>query len=247
MQPQEPTDYDKPVAYDNEGRPLYAHPPEGQYTEREHVSTPMDVRETTQVQQKLHNDSVNRFPDVTLSSEQYIISQVPRHPIGIAIPIVIASLLSLLIIFGLSLYPKLVPSGNPPFSSLLLPTALLLALIALGTYIVVWVFQKNRLFVTNESINQQIQFNLFAHNEQTVDLSEIKDISYSQSGILQILFGYGTIILTTEGDGRTYTYTYVSEPKKVVAMLNSVLEDFKNGRPISEPSMFDSISAGGSS
>jgi uncharacterized membrane protein YdbT with pleckstrin-like domain len=241
MQPQEPADYDKPVAYDNEGHPLYAHPSNeaGQQPTPKNPKT-IETGEISQRTQRLHAESVSRFPDVTLSEEEFIVSEVQRHFIGVVIPIAIAILLGLLIIFVLSIYPKLVPSGNPPFSSLLLPAALLLALIALGTYIVVWVFQKNKLFVTNESINQQIQFNLFAHNEQTVDLSEVKDISYAQSGIFQIFFGYGTIILTTEGDGRTYIYTYVSEPKKVVTKLNSVLEDFKNHRPVSEPSMFDS-------
>ncbi|MDB5183607.1 MAG: hypothetical protein JWO07_288 [Candidatus Saccharibacteria bacterium] len=240
MQPQEPTDYDKPVAYDNEGRPLYAHPPTADASvASQAVGSPVMASPMTAQNTKRHLDSVKLFPGVDLSEEEFIISEVRRHVVGLLLPVIVAIILGLVIIFGLSLYPKLVPNGNPPFSSLVLPAVLLLALISLGTYIVIWVYQKNRLFITNESIIQQIQFNLFAHNEQTVDLSEVKDISYSQAGAFQMLLDYGTIILTTEGDGRTYTFATVTAPKKVVSMLNSVLEDFKNHRPVSQPAMVD--------
>jgi hypothetical protein len=242
MQPQEPADYDKPVAYDKEGRPLYAHPPD--QVPSQPAARASEPTITSQDGSKLmlrHKESMALYPDINLTEDQYVIQEVKRHIIGIVFPVIIAIALGLLVVLGLSLYPKLVPTGNPPFNSLLLPAVLVLILIALATYIVLWVYQKNRLFVTNESMIQQIQLNLFTHSEQTVDLSEVKDISYTQTGLFQLTFDYGTIVLTTEGDGRTYVFTTVTAPKKVTNMLNSVLEDFKNHRPISEPSIVDTI------
>jgi uncharacterized membrane protein YdbT with pleckstrin-like domain len=246
MQPTDPVDYDQPVAYDNQGKPLYAHPPAQSAGDSAQASSPMEASELNAKTNQLHQDSVAHFPEVNLSEEEYVVSEVTRYSGGLIMPIVIAVVLGLLIVAALSLYSKLVPSGNPPFSSLLLPAALLLALIALGTYIVVWVYQKNRMFITNESIIQQVQLNLFSRNEKTVDLSDVKDISYSQSGILQTMFDYGTIVLTVESDDQTYKFSNVTSPKKVANMLNSILEDFKNGRPISEPSIVDPVSAAGS-
>jgi uncharacterized membrane protein YdbT with pleckstrin-like domain len=105
-------------------------------------------------------------------------------------------------------------------------------LIGLGVYIVVWVYQNNKFFLTNESVIQEIQTTLFAHNEQTVSLSNIEDASYTQHGLVQQLLGYGSIRLSTEGDETTYRFHYVTNPKKHIATLNNAVEAFKNGRPV---------------
>jgi hypothetical protein len=73
---------------------------------------------------------------------------------------------------------------------------------------------------------------LFARKEQTVSLANIEDASFDQHGIIQMLFNYGSIRLSTEGDETTYRFTYVSNPKKQIELLNNAVEAFKNGRPI---------------
>lgn len=91
---------------------------------------------------------------------------------------------------------------------------------------------QNRFFLTNESVIQEIQISLFSKREQTVSLMNIEDSSYSQKGILQTLFNYGSIRLSTEGDETTYRFNYVADPKNQVAVLNNAVEAFKNGRPV---------------
>jgi hypothetical protein len=236
MQPNQPTDYDQPVAYDKDGRPLYAHPPKSSDPPQQvvQVTRPLDPAAPTITPETLkkHEASVAKHPTLNLSKGEYIISEVRRHWIGLFGSIVIGALLALLVIAGLAMYPTLVPSGNPPFDALLLPAALLLVLIGLGTYIVAWVYLNNKFFLTNESVIQEIQTSLFARNEQTVSLSNIEDASYTQSGILQLIFNYGSIRLSTEGDETTYRFHYVSNPKKQIALLNNAVEAFKNGRPV---------------
>jgi uncharacterized membrane protein YdbT with pleckstrin-like domain len=105
-------------------------------------------------------------------------------------------------------------------------------LFAIGGYIAVWVFKNNRFFLTNESAIQEIQTSLFARREQTVSLANIEDASYRQQGIIQMLFNYGTIRLSTQGDETTYGFTYVVDPRSQIALLNNAVEAFKNGRPI---------------
>jgi len=236
MQPNKPTDYDQPVAYDKDGRPLYAHPPQTPSPQHQvvQVTRPLDPAAPviTPELMKKHQDSVAKHPTLNLSEGEYIISEVRRHWIGLFGSIIVGALLAALVIIGLAMYPTLVPSGNPPFDALLLPAALLLVLIGLGTYIVVWVYLNNKFFLTNESVIQEIQTSLFARNEQTVSLSNIEDASYTQSGILQLIFNYGSIRLSTEGDETTYRFHYVSNPKKQIALLNNAVEAFKNGRPV---------------
>ncbi len=239
----EPTDYSKPVAYDSNGNPLYAHPPQLQAQPNEqvqqgvvHITRAIDPVEPviTPEMKRRHEEAARKYPTLNLSKGEYIISEVRRHWIGLVGSIVAGAILVVALLFGLSLYPSLFPTGNPPFDALLMPVFLFIVLIALGTYIVAWVYLNNKFFLTNESVIQEIQTSLFAHNEQTVSLANIEDASYTQSGILQMLFNYGSIRLSTEGDETTYRFHYVSNPKRQIAILNNAVEAFKNGRPIDD-------------
>ncbi len=238
MSSKEQPDYSQPVAYDKDGRPLYAHPPKdlGQQASSQvvHVARSIDPvkPQISEETRRLHEESVAKYPRLNLSEGEYVISAVRRHWIGLLTPVFVGAFLVLFVIAGLVSYPVLVPNGNPPFESLLLPAALFLTLIGLGVYIAVWVYLNNRFFLTNESVIQEIQTSLFAHHEQTVSLLNIEDASYTQSGIVQVLFGYGSIRLSTEGDETTYRFHYVSNPKHQIALLNNAVEAFKHGRPV---------------
>ena len=95
-------------------------------------------------------------------------------------------------------------------------------------------YAQNRFFLTNESVIQEIQLSLFSKREQTVSLGNIEDASFSQKGILQTFFNYGSIRLSTEGDETTYRFQYVANPRHEIAILNNAVEAFKNGRPVDE-------------
>ena len=239
MKPQEQPDYSQPVAYDKDGRPLYAHPPVKEQPAPQqvvHITRAIEPvePEVSPEAQKRHQEAVAKHPTLNLSDGEYIISEVRRHPIGLIAPILVGGVLGFLVLLGLASYPTLVPNNNPPFESILLPAVLALVLIALGTYIVAWVYLNNKFFLTNESVIQEIQTSLFAHNEQTVSLANIEDASYTQNNIIQILLNYGSIRLSTEGDETTYRFHYVSNPKLQIALLNNAVEAFKNGRPIED-------------
>jgi hypothetical protein len=60
----------------------------------------------------------------------------------------------------------------------------------------------------------------------------IEDASYVQQGVIQAMFNYGAIRLSTEGDETTYRFSYVTNPKQQIATLNNAVEAFKNGRPV---------------
>jgi uncharacterized membrane protein YdbT with pleckstrin-like domain len=148
--------------------------------------------------------------------------------------LLISLLLSLL--FNYDIFVRLLdlsgPAANPLVAAV--PILLLTLLVTLGAYISYSVYTNNRFFLTNESVIQEIQLTLFSHHEQTVSLANIEDASYEQAGILQQIFNYGSIRLSTEGDETTYRFTYVANPKQHIATLNNAVEAFKNGRPVSD-------------
>lgn len=233
-------DYSVPVAYDSNGRPLYAHPPidpkqtaktQILHTAHNHSEHAKHISEEAK---RLHDESLIKYPNLNLSPGEYIIIAVRRHWVGLMTPISIGLLLGASIVSVLVMYPSIVPDDDPPFESILAPATLLLALVGLGTYIAVWIYLNNRFFLTNESVIQEIQTSLFSSKEQTVSLLNIEDASYIQTGIVQLLFNYGSIRLSTQGDETTYRFQYVSNPKQQIALLNNTVEAFKNGHPIKD-------------
>lgn len=229
----------QPVAYDKEGRPLYATPQTAPETlQVVHFTRAVNPEkpEITPEIKKRHDESMKTYPQLNLSDEEFIISAVRRHPIGLAIPVGLTAFCTALVLSVVFNYQPIVESlgiiDPPPYGTVLVTGILLSLLFLVGGYIAIWVYVNNRFFLTNESVIQEIQTSLFAKHEQTVSLANIEDASYKQQGILQSLLNYGSIRLSTEGDETTYRFYYVSDPKSEIAILNNAVEAFKNGRPV---------------
>lgn len=255
-----PIDHNKPVAYDQYGRPLYAHPPTTSVSaETEQADAPADnlqqnqtvfmsrpaspppVKVTPEIAEK-HAESQRRYPTLNLSEAEYVISAVRRHPIGVFQIWAVAA--AMVIVFGL--FAILLTIGNAGVGSFgtfdptmvggtviaLLFVVVVLAL--LGGFVATYIYNSNRFYLTNESVIQEIRNSIFSKREQTVSLMNIEDASYRQDGILAHIFNYGTIRLSTEGDETTYRFSYVAGPKAHIATLNNAIESFKNGRQIEE-------------
>lgn len=235
----------QPVAYDVDGNPLYAAPP-AQPVSDPRQPTPQVVhlsRAVTPVQQEIspqvkkrHDESLQAYPQLNLSPGEFIISAVRRHPIGLAIPVGLTVFLVALVASILINYPIITASMGlfdpPALGTVMFVGILFILLCLIGAYIAIWVYINNRFFLTNESVIQELQMSLFSRKEQTVSLANIEDASFNQHGIIQMIFNYGDIRLSTEGDETTYRFTYVANPKKHIAVLNNAVEAFKNGRPI---------------
>jgi uncharacterized membrane protein YdbT with pleckstrin-like domain len=242
--PQQPNQPQQPVAYDAEGRPLYAAPPTPptptqpvapQVVHLSRAVTPVEPEISPEIKAK-HEESKQLFPQLNLSGAEYVISAVRRHPIGLAFPVGLTIFLIALMASFMINYPLMVTSlgwiDAPPQESFALIGGLFILLFLLAGYIAVWIYTNNKFFLTNESVIQEIQTSLFSRHEQTVSLANIEDASFVQKGILQNLLNYGSIRLSTEGDETTYRFHYVANPKRQIAILNDAVEAFKNGRPI---------------
>jgi len=236
-------DYSQPVAYDAQGQPLYAHPPvavtpQPQIVQMVRPLEPAKQEMSPEVKAR-HEESVKQFPALNLSEGEFVVRAVRRHPIGLFAPMLlgtflIAAILSIWFNFG-AIADALRfegPSADP--ASLTIPVVLFCLLVGLGMYIYYYIYTNNTFFLTNESVIQEIQHSLFSRNEQTVSLNNIEDASFTQSNIIQHLFNYGSIRLSTEGDETTYRFTYVTRPKDHIATLNNAVEAFKLGRPVDQ-------------
>jgi len=253
----EVTQYDKPVAYDAHGHPLYAHPPAPRpetppvaqprtmtapaASKVVHVVRAIDPikQKVSEATQKRHDRSVRLYPELNLSEHEYVIQAVRRHPIGLAIPMFFGAILLIIAMVVLFSYPAIVESMNlrgslASISAVAVPLLLFCVLVGIGMYVVYYVYMRNKFFLTNESVIQEIQTSLFSRHEQTVSLGSIEDASFYQQGIIPHIFNYGLIRLSTEGEETTYRFTYVANPKDHIAVLNNAVEAFKMGRPVGD-------------
>jgi uncharacterized membrane protein YdbT with pleckstrin-like domain len=225
----------QPVAYDKDGHPLYAAPPETQYVHVSRAISPAKQPVSPEVKAK-HDEAVSHYPFLNLSEGEYVISAVRRHWIGMILPaavtiFMVAFIMSIAINYSL-IVSSLGIDDTLGYGIVLLIGTLLSLLFLIGGYVALWVYTNNKFFLTNESVIQEVQYSLFSRREQTVSLANIEDASYRQEGLVQSILDYGSIRLSTEGDETTYRFHYVANPKKEIALLNNAVEAFKNGRPI---------------
>lgn len=224
----------KPVAYDQDGRPLYAQPPQPQivYVSRPHEPVQQEIPPEIQ---KKHEESVRQYPELHLSAGEYVISAVKRHPVGLLSIWLVVAMVILLVLIGLPILAtnqSFVDSiGGQALGALVIILLSLCLLFILGGWIATIVYNGNKFFLTNESVIQFLQHSLFSKKEQTISLSNIEDASYNQHGLLQHMLGYGSLRLSTEGDETTYRFSYATDPKDQINKLNNAIEAFKNGRP----------------
>lgn len=227
----------EPVAYDINGQPLYAHPPEMPAPQPQvvYMARPLEPQKPhiSEGVQKRADESKAQFPQLNLSTGEYVISAISRHPIGLfsiwAVVGFIVVVLLIAIPFAMGVFATDIDTSNGQSLSLVF---LMLAVLAfLGGIMATIVYNTNRFYLTNESVVQHIQVSLFSKKEQTISLTNIEDASFRQYGIIQQLLDYGSLRLSTQGDETTYRFNYVTHPQRQLMMLNNAVEAFKNGRP----------------
>lgn len=221
--------------FDPRLRSQYANEPQVVHVAREIDPKPFTISDELK---RKHEKSVQQYPNLNLSEGEYVILDIKRHPIGMLIPAIVSIFLVVIIMVFVLFYPSIARDSilpiMPSVTDIFGVAMLLIGLVVLGGAVALWIYLQNQFFMTNESVIQEIQESLFSRREQTVSLGSIEDASFRQSGIIQTIFNYGTIRLSTEGEETTYRFHFVANPREQIAIINNAIEDFKNGRPVDD-------------
>ncbi|MBQ3445265.1 PH domain-containing protein [Candidatus Saccharibacteria bacterium] len=109
--------------------------------------------------------------------------------------------------------------------AILVGMAFIIALVALIVY------RGNKLYVTNKRVVQMVMTSPVVTSVNIIDLPSVEDASFHQSGILQKMFKYGTLRLSTVGDETTYTFNYcdisADDLKKLSRLITGAKETKK--------------------
>jgi uncharacterized membrane protein YciS (DUF1049 family) len=180
-----------------------------------------------------HEESLKKYPELSLSKNEYVIAVVRRHPIGLFFIWGFVALLMAIVFAFLTWYASnsgiitglFLISGDVPSATDLMPLALIfIAFFALGGLIATFIYVDNRFYLTNESVFQFLRTGILAQQMQVINLINVEDTSKEQNGILQNIFNYGTLRLSTQGQETTYHFYYVHNPGKLVSIINDASE-----------------------
>lgn len=173
-----------------------------------------------------HERSKKDFPFLKLEDDEFVEFAFRRAKIcfmvffgGLVAGFVVILLMFLLILLGSG---AIDPMGRN-FMYIML-TALVVVAVITGA-VGMMIFKGNRLFLTNKHAIQMVMDAPMATSVNIIDLKSIEDASFSQKGILQKYFNYGTLRLSTVGDETTYTFKYSdispSELKAVSKLISA--------------------------
>ena len=182
-----------------------------------------------------HEQSVRTYPDITVDEDEYVVLSMRRHSLGYLLNIIVSAFISVLLISAwIIIYimpnPLPIPANFKPQISLIFGSITLLLIIL--TYVNYVVYRANRFVITNERAIQWIS--IMSQKKQVINLESIEDISYSREGILQHLFDYGTVKLSTVGDESTYTFPFSPNPDKKAEFLSDIVEAARENQMLSD-------------
>ena len=154
-----------------------------------------------------HERSVKDFPFLELEDNEYVEFAFRRAKIWLNLILggLAAGLIFILLAFLLTLLGQDSLDGIGVSFLYIILGSLLAAVILAGIFTMM-VYRGNKLFITNKHVIQLIMVSPMANSVNMIDLQSIEDTSFSQNGILQKIFGYGTFRLSTVGEETTYTF-----------------------------------------
>lgn len=179
-----------------------------------------------------HERSVKDFPGLRLEDDEYVEFAFSRAKIcllmifvGTGFGLALILLAFLLVLMGQSMIDEMGQNFLFIILAALVSAALIICIIATRIY------NGNKLFITNKRAIQMVMDSIVSKSVNIIDLVSIEDASFRQDSLLQNIFHYGALRLSTVGDETTYTFKYsdiTGEQLKAVTDLISAAK--KRGR-----------------
>ena len=104
--------------------------------------------------------------------------------------------------------------------------ALLVAFVVMGL-IAMTTYRGNKLYVTNKRVIQNVMNSLVSSSFNAIDLESVEDVSFRQDGLVQRMFGFGTLRLATVGEETTYTFKFSDISPEDLDAVSKLVSDAK--------------------
>lgn len=142
----------------------------------------------------------------------------------------------ILLVFILLLAPGLMPLffGQFPIiqaSPVTIISLLSLYYLSLFGYVLLkfseWYFHVG--LITNKRLVDIDMHNILSKNVAETEIAEVEDVAYTQSGILQSVFRYGTVSIQTEAVQANFEFDKVPYPSQVAEIITQLASAAKKG------------------
>lgn len=161
-------------------------------------------------------------PFEVLQPGEQVICEIRRHPIGLfGVYGVSAIILAVALVVAFLAPSYLADQVQQIRLGVVLGAVVVMAVTLLYMYVATIVYNANRWIVTSDSITQILQTSLFDKQTSQLSLANLEDVTVDQDGMLQSLFGFGTLHVESAGSGGKFFFTFCPDPdgcaRKVIA------------------------------
>lgn len=173
-----------------------------------------------------------RNPLAVMQPGERVLCEIRRHPFGLFGLYAISAMIAI-ICLGVAVMVPYAASFLNTDQKVGVELAALLALVvmALITWIGVYVYKGNRWVVTSDSITQISQTGLFNNRSSQMSLANLEDVSARQDGIVQQMLGYGVLTVETAGERSKFVFNFCPNPNEYARKIIAAHEEFIAARP----------------
>ncbi|CAN5421025.1 hypothetical protein BH10PAT3_BH10PAT3_0960 [soil metagenome] len=157
------------------------------------------------------------YPEVADDNKEQLLADVRRHWLGRFTILFTGAFVTLLLVMFAVFAPSLLRSlGYSVTSGLIAVLSLVFllvgALIAVGTFITLWVYNQSRMLITDQNVIELKQMSLFSHKVSHLNMINVEDVTVTKRGILQIIFDYGMMSIETAGEKENFAFPNTPNP-----------------------------------
>ena len=168
-------------------------------------------------------------PLLAMGSNEQVICEIKRHPIGLFADYVAVGFLLLIGLVALMAAPSVLTNSST--TQVLVVGAVMLmiaATIAAGyLFIATKIYWGNRWIVTNDSITQITQTGLFTKQSSQLSFEHLEDVTAEQNGMIAEMFHYGALSAETAGATDKFTFLYCPNPNYYAKQILTARENFE--------------------
>ena len=173
-----------------------------------------------------HSRSQQDFPFLSLEDGEYVVLKIARSKAGLVliwfteVVLFLICTLALILVDASGAATTFLSGSMTIFRLVIFIIYIFLFLSgAIGTK----VYLDNKIYVTNHRIIQETSNALFHKSTNVIELEKIEDVSFKQSGLLDYIFHFGTIRMSTVGDETTYTFRFVDTPTDEIQTISHLV------------------------
>lgn len=161
-----------------------------------------------------------------------VICEIRRHPVGLMGIYFSVGLIIIVSLTAAIAAPQFLPSMTAQAKMGLIAGALILAAISLlYAYIAASIYKANRWIVSTDSITQISQVGLFRKQTSQLSLANLEDVTVDQDGILQSMFGFGTLHAESAGERSKFAFTFCPKPSEYAKQVIGAHEAYIANKP----------------